>query len=380
MSLEVEAHRGVAELPSGAWDALFGNDDPFARHAFLAGLEASGSVGKGTGWAPVPLVARRGGAVVGALPLYVKSHSFGEYIFDFEWAHAARHLGVRYYPKLVAMVPFTPATGARLGVASGEDRRVITHALLEGARTFAARIDASSVHLLFLREDELALAAEVPGFLPRASLQYHFTNDGYRDFEDLLARFRSPIRKQIRRERRAVREAGIEVELVEGASLDETSVRAVAALYESTCDRKGGTPYLEPAFFERLRGPLGHAARLCLARKDGELVAMSLAFEQGAHLYGRYWGSRVWVDGLHFELCYYRFQEYAIARGLRRFEAGAQGEHKIKRGFLPTRIHSAHHVRDEGLARALASFLPREARAVEAEIAALAEHGPFHRG
>ncbi len=371
----------LREVSSDAWDALAGDDDPFVEHAFLSALEESGSVGPGTGWLARHVVVRDGGELVGALPLYRKEHSYGEYIFDFGWASAAVRAGIPYYPKLVAMVPFTPATGTRFLVSPARDRRAVVRLLLDGALEALEQERASSIHLLFLNESERALVAEDRRFLPRLTHQYHFVNEGYASFEAFLAAFRSDMRKKVRRERREVEESGLEVRVLTGDAIEPAHLDAMQGFYESTCARKGSMPYLHPRFFELAATRLRHRMVLVMAfDAAGAPVAGTLNFEKGRCLYGRYWGADEAYAMLHFELCYYRLIERAIARGASRFEAGAQGEHKLRRGMLPRPIHSAHHLRHPGLRDAVADYLARESAAMVHEMELLANEGPFRRG
>lgn len=370
----------IADVPAEAWDALVGDDDPFVEHAFLDGLEKSGSVGRGTGWAPMHLVVERGTEVVGALPLYAKEDSWGEFVFDFQWARAAGAAGIRYYPKLVSMVPFTPATGRRFLVREDAAREEVVPRLLHGARTLAREIGASSVHLLYLDDRERAEVADDGGLAPRVSLQFHWRNAGYRDFDDYLDAFRAPARKQVRRERRAIAESGVEVRLVEGPRLADREWKALEIFYRMNVARHGSFAYLEPGFFAHLRARHAHRVLGCLAYRGGEPIAGSLNFEKGRHLYGRYWGATEHVEMLHFECCYYQLIERAIAKGYTRFEAGAQGHHKLKRGLLPAEVHSAHWVADSRLRRAIEEFLHQERAHLEREIELVLEESPFKRG
>lgn len=369
----------IDAIDAVAWDAASGADDPFSEHAFLSVLEASGSVGPGTGWEPRHLVIEDAAGLVAALPLYRKSHSYGEYIFDFAWANAAHRARVSYYPKLVSMTPLTPATGTRFLVRPGADYEACVAALLNGVVSLVRDERASSAHLLFLDERESDTVSRDDRFLARLSHQYHFVNDGYRDFDDLLSRFRSVARKQIRKERRVVAESGLRIEEKSGDAIDERDWSAIRSFYFDTCARKGSTPYLEPAFFDLARERLAQRAVAVLAYDADEPVAMTLSFEKGACLYGRYWGAKADYDRLHFELCYYRLIDRAIARGYARFEAGAQGEHKIKRGLLPTPIRSSHFLVHPGLRDAVAAFLPHERAGVEQAIGELDVLSPFRR-
>ena len=370
----------LAAIDPGSWNALVGEDDPFVEHAFLSLLEESGSVGRGTGWVPMHVAVYEGEALVAAIPAYVKDDSWGEFVFDFQWARAAQQAGVRYYPKLVAMVPFTPATGRRLLIKEGVDRAAATGALARGLIEAASAARASSVHVHYLAKDELDALVATGLFTARTSVQFHWRNEGYRDFEHYLEAFRSPARKQVRRERRVVRESGFEVRVKEGRELSASEWHTLDVLYRLNCARHGSYPYLNERFFAAMPERLAERVVAVLAYKDGEPVAGSLNFEKGAHLYGRYWGTTDDAEMLHFECCYYAPIERAIARGVRRFEAGAQGHHKLKRGLMPSEIHSAVWIRDPRLSRAILDFLPREGAAVREEIAMLAAEGPFKRG
>ncbi|MDH5490783.1 MAG: GNAT family N-acetyltransferase [Myxococcales bacterium] len=377
--MQVEFVQELARVPAEAWDALVGEDDPFVEHAFLSLLEQSGSVGGRTGWHPRHVLVRHAGRLVGALPLYVKEHGYGEYIFDWAWANAAPRLGLDYYPKLVSMVPLTPATGRRVLLAPGIDRPAVVQALLDGCLSLAERIGASSIHLLFLSEEDRELLRPHHAFLPRLSHQFHWHSRGDRSFEEHLDRFRSSYRKQIRRERRAALESGLRIDFLRGEQIDAETWSRIGALYRDTCARKGSYPYLHPSFFELAPERVGGRARLARACRAGETVAISLGFAKGKHVYGRYWGASIDQELLHFELCFHQFIEHAIEIGAERFEAGAQGSHKLRRGLLPSPVHSAHWIRDPRLRELVGSFLPREAALVAREIEALGERSPFRR-
>ena len=377
--LEVRVLSRMAEIPVEAWDRLVGDDDPFVEHAFLHALEASGSVGPGTGWEPCHLAVSDDGVLVAALPLYAKTHSYGEFIFDFAWADAARRMRSRYYPKLVSMVPLTPATGRRFLVAPDRPRAPLVRALLDGVARLVEDSGASSARLLFLDDVEIDETAADPRYLRRATHQYHFVNEGYASFEDFLARFRSEARKQVKKERRIVAESGLSVRVKTGEELDGADWDAIRAFYLDTCARKGSPAYLDESFFDVARETLASRVVSVLAYDGGRPVAATLNFEKGKHLYGRYWGASDAYEMLHFELCYYRLIERAIAKGMTRFEAGAQGEHKIKRGLLPRVVHSAHAVVHPILRAAVEDYLLREASATRRIVDELSEHGPFRR-
>lgn len=377
----------LSEIDASAWDALAGDDDPFAEHAFLYALEESGSVGGDSGWQPCHLTVwdegsvegRAGETLVGALPFYEKSHSYGEYIFDWAWADAAMRIGLPYYPKLVSMTPLTPATGRRLLVHPEADSGQVIQGLVAGALEMAKALEASTIHFNFLTAPERDALAQHPDLMPRMTQQFHWQNDGYDTFDDFLGALRSPSRKQIRKERRRVAESHLEVRVKRGPDLDERDWRALGHFYRDTCRRKGSFPYLKNRFFELLPERLGHRVVAALAYDGDRPVAGTLNFEKGPNIYGRYWGSESDYDMLHFELCYYQLIERAIGLGMQRFEAGAQGMHKLKRGLLPSPVHSVHWVRHPVLAGAVAEFLPREAQGTARDIAELRERSPFKR-
>jgi predicted N-acyltransferase len=370
----------ISEVPAQEWDALAGDHDPFVEHAFLEGLEQSRSVGRGTGWIPTHVVVSEGPRIVGALPLYEKDDSWGEFIFDFQWARAAQAARIRYYPKLVSMVPFTPATGRRFLVHPSADRAAVVPALLDGALAAARDAGASSVHLLYLSPTERDEALAHGDFAARLSLQFHWENRAYRDFEHYLEGFRAPSRKQVKKERRVVAEQGVEVRLVRGDRLTDAEWRALEIFYRLNVARHGSFAYLQPAFFAHLRAHHAHRVTAVLAYEGSEPVAGSINFEKGKHLYGRYWGSTVEQEMLHFECCYYRLIEHAIASGHTRFEAGAQGHHKLKRGLLPSEVHSAHWIADPRLAAAVRGFCAEEAAYMRHQIAEVMAETPFKRG
>jgi len=362
---------------------LAGDGDPFLEHAFLAALEASGSVGPRAGCLPRIVVARDGGRLVGAVPLYLKTNSYGEFIFDWGWANAAHRSGIRYYPKLVAAIPFTPVTGYRLPVDSAltaADAAAVTAALLRAVQQLGEDERVSSIHFLFCTDAEKgALAAA--GYLPRLSMQFHWRNRAERPFEsfdDYLTTFRSRNRKQVRKERLTAAAHGLTFRTATGAELDAGDWKALRAFYITNVERHGGQAYLTDRFFEAARATLAHRLVATLAYRGRDPVAGTINFEKGPHLYGRYWGCLADYQMLHFELCYYRLIERAIERRCTLFEAGAQGEHKLKRGLGPAFTHSAHWIRDPGLSDAIASFIEREAVSVAEEARFYDEHSPFN--
>ena len=339
--MNIEIAHDLSSVDREQWNALCPPDDPFTDYAFLRTLETSGSVGPTTGWDPCHILVRDGGALVGALPLYIKSHSYGEYIFDWSWAGAAQRMGVEYYPKLVSAVPFTPATGGRL-LVGGRDAPTVRKALLHGMLTVAEEVDASSAHVLFHSEDDRQPLVEA-GLLPRLTYQYHWENaDGWATWADYLAAFRHGPRRKVKKERREAAAAGLRLYSQRASELDPESWQRLYAFYRDTTGRKGAIPYLTVEFFESLQGPLADLCIVNLAESEEHgLVAGAISFQKGGHLYGRYWGCLADFDKLHFELCYYRNIELCLENGWTRFEAGAQGQHKIARGLMPSPILSS---------------------------------------
>lgn len=368
--LSVRMVERLAEVPAAAWDACAGPDNPFLSHAFLEALEASGSATAKTGWLPQHLLLEdAAGRLLGAVPLYLKSHSYGEYVFDHGWASAYERAGGRYYPKLQCCVPFTPATGPRLLIhpEAGEDAAdTLVAALVEVAR----RRKVSSLHVTFPQETEWARLGRA-GFLQRIGRQFHWENDGYATFDDFLEALNSRKRKQIRRERRDAMAGGLEIEMLTGAALERRHWDAFFRFYMSTSDRKWGSAYLTREFFDLLHARMADRVLLVMARLGSKYVAGALNLIGSDTLYGRNWGCLGDFPFLHFEACYYRAIDFAIERGLKRVEAGAQGQHKIQRGYLPCPTYSAHWIPDAGFRRAVAEFVDRERHAVEHEMEAL---------
>ena len=371
---------GIGEAPAAAWDACAGGGNPFVSHAFLAALEDSGSAAPEVGWAPHHLVVEdAGGVMVGAAPAYLKSHSYGEYVFDHAWADAFERAGGSYYPKLQVAVPFTPVTGPRLMVRAGSDPATVRRALIAGCVALARSAGVSSLHVTFPTEAEWR-ALGAAGFLLRTDRQFHWSNEGYGSFDDFLAQLASRKRKAVRRERRAARDAGLTIETLTGAAITPAHWDAFYRCYVATSERKWGHPYLNRAFFEMLGDTMADRVVLVLAANGGRIIAGALNLAGGDTLYGRNWGALERHPFLHFELCYYRAIEYAIERGLSHVEAGAQGPHKIARGYLPKITYSAHWIEHEGLRDAIAEYLDHERPAIDAEVEALADHAPFRKG
>jgi hypothetical protein len=367
----------IGAIDAAAWDALANppgaRRDPFLSHAFLVTLEDARCVGAEAGWEPCHLTARAEGALVGAMPLYLKTHSYGEYVFDHAWADAMRRAGGRYYPKLQCAVPFTPVTGRRI-LARDDSVRDL---LLAGAREAARELDASSTHITFLGPDEWARAGEL-GYLQRAGVQYHWTNEGYASFDDFLRALSSQKRKNIRRERERARE-GLTIRRLEGDAITPDWWDFFFRCYMDTGSRKWGSPYLNRTFFHLIGARMARDCVLFVAEAQGAPVACALNLVGSDTIYGRYWGCVRDIPFLHFELCYYQAMDYAIEHGLRLVEAGAQGEHKLLRGYAPVQTCSAHWIGHRGLRDAVARYLADERPAVLHEIEALHEHTPFRK-
>jgi len=381
MNITVTIHEGVASIDEADWVRCASPDgvptDPFITHRFLRALEESGSVGEGTGWTPRPIVARKGGEVIGVAPLYIKHHSQGEYVLDHNWAHAYERAGGSYYPKAQIAVPFTPATGRRLLAAQGHEAEALA-ALTQGAVQVAAENGLSSLHITFCTEAE-AIAGEALGLMRRASQQFHWENPGYQSFDDFLAALSSRKRKTIRRERAEAQGFGGEIVQLRGADIQPQHWDAFWRFYQDTGSRKWGHPYLSRAFFDLIGETMADDLLLVLAMKHGQPIAGALNFIGSETLFGRYWGCTEHHPFLHFELCYYQAIDYAIAHGLR-VEAGAQGDHKLARGYMPAETHSLHWINDPGFREAVAKFLTAERRAIDHEIEVLTSYGPFRRG
>ena len=379
-AIEVTTHEAIAEILE--WDDLASPDggvpaDPFTTRRFLEALEESGSVGPGTGWEPHYLAARMGGRLIGAAPLYAKAHSQGEYIFDHNWAHAWERAGGDYYPKLQIAVPFTPATGRRFLTAEGM-RETGMSALMQGAVQFAAQTRVSSLHATFCTEEE-AEAGEAAGLMRRTSQQFHWYNDGYEDWDAFLASLSSRKRKNIRKERERANAFGGEIVALTGGDIQPEHWDAFWRFYQDTGARKWGRPYLTRDFFDRVQDTMRDDVLLVMARRDGHWIAGALNFIGRDVLYGRYWGCVEDHPCLHFELCYYRAIDHALEHGMSRVEAGAQGEHKLSRGYLPAACHSLHWMANADFRQAVARYLEAERRAVDEEIEILTAYGPFKR-
>ena len=373
--MDLERASSLKDIAPAAWNALAG-DNPFLRHEFLIALERSGCVGRRTAWQPAYLLAKQGTDLLGAVPLYIKHDSRGEFVFDWGWADAYERTGRHYYPKLVASVPFTPATGARLLVRPDADAPLVRERLIRGALAAATELRVSSLHVLFPTETERERLGGA-GFLTRKGCQFHWHNDGYADFDDFLSRFSSAKRKKAKRERRRVAEAGIAFEHLRGDQPTPAEWDAIFEFYSHTFECRGRAPYLNRAFFDEIARTMPENLLIILARYQAAPIACAISFRGGDTLYGRYWGSAADFHSLHFETCYYQGIDNCIRAGLAKFEPGTQGEHKISRGFTPHATWSCHWLADSAFHDAVADFLLRETRHVDAYMDELDEHVPY---
>jgi predicted N-acyltransferase len=369
-------HERIEDIPAEAWNALRPDDNPFLDHRFLAGLERHGCIDARHGWLPHHVAIHDGSRLVAAAPLYLKGNSHGEFVFDWSWAHAYAEHGLAYYPKLLCAVPYSPVGGPRLLTARGEEAGALRGVLIEAIRARAGELDLSSAHANFSSEaDADALAAT--GWLPRFDWQFHWRNRGWRTFDDFLAALTHRKRKNIRQERARVARAGVACEVRHGDELGEADWVDLHAFYLATFEERGNHPALTLDFFRHLGRVMPRSVVAVLCRRGARTIAGALMLRSSTTLYGRYWGCREQVDGLHFEACYYQGIEYCLREGLVSFEPGAQGEHKLARGFLPTRTHSFHWIADTRFRDAIARSLRREAIALDDYREELLRHSPY---
>lgn len=366
----------ITDIDQADWDALNPSGVPFLRHAFLAGLESSRCVGPGTGWQPVPITLHDERGLAAAAPAYVKTHSMGEFVFDQSWAHAYAQHGLAYYPKLVLGVPFTPATGPRLLVRPDLDGGALRAALVAAVRDFAESRNFSSIHGLFVNEEDRAVLAG-EGWLARQDVQFHWHNHDYRDFDHYLESFTAEKRKKAKRERRRVAEEGIEFETLLGEGIDRRTIDEVFDLHRDTFLRHGHEPYLTRAFFRAMPKALGDAFMIKRARLGNRTVAAAVFFWNADALYGRYWGASEDHHSLHFETCYHQGVDFCIERGIARFEPGTQGEHKVSRGFVPSSTWSMHWIVDPRFRAAIGDYLRRESLHVDEYAREVDLHVPY---
>ena len=387
MTLRIRAVHNLSSVDPAAWNALDHGHSPFLEWGFLRALEMSGSTGSRTGWAPVYLMAERAvgedeskHVLIGAVPCFIKDHSYGEYIFDWGWARASERAGVPYYPKLVVAAPVTPATGPRILLLRGDDEEpdVIAQVLVEAVKELANAAECSSIHWLFTTEAEHRLLDDA-GFMSRLSFQFHWRNQGYADFDAFLATMASRKRKQIRKERRRALEAVDDVTFIAGSDVTPDEVDMLDRFYRRTTYRHGGQDYLRPGFFKRLIELAPERVQFARVRQDGDVVAGALYLETNDALYGRYWGCAKEIDFLHFETAYYAGIQRCIERGIGLFEAGAQGEHKLLRGFTPAPTYSSHWIRHDGLRDAVSRFLADEREQLPDYMKELEQFAPYKK-
>jgi len=372
----------INEVEAAEWDACAGADHPFCSHGFLSALEDSGSAAAESGWVPRHLAVRdENGVLLACAPLYLKNHSYGEYVFDWGWADAYERAGGNYYPKLQCAVPFTPASGRRLlmrGDLPADTRKELSHALVQAMVTMAERLGVSSLHITFPPEDEWQGLGQL-GLLQRIGQQYHWQNRGYETFDDFLGDLTSRKRKTIRKERAAVVAHGLDIKTLTGTDITEAHWDAFYRFYRDTIDKKWGQNYLNRDFFSLLGERIGESIVLVMVESGGRPVAGALNIQGGDTLFGRNWGCDANFKFLHFETCYYQAIDYAIANGLKWVEAGAQGPHKVQRGYLPRPTYSAHWIADQELKAAIERFLVEERRDIEHDMQMLAARSPFKK-
>ena len=382
-TIEVTVHSSIGDIAADEWDACADPDraaggyarDPFVTHRFFKALEDSGSVGPGTGWVPHPMVARMDGEIIGALPLFAKGHSQGEYVFDHSWAHALERAGGQYYPKLQVCVPFTPVTGPRYLARPGFEVSAQA-ALTEASVRLAVNNGLSSVHVTFCTRDEYQAGGQMEQ-LQRTGQQFHWINHQYTDFEGFLAALSSRKRKTIRRERRTAQGFGGHIETRTGEEIEPSDWDDIWRFYQDTGARKWGSPYLTRAFFDEVQKTMRDDVLLVFAVREGRRIAGAMNLVGRDTLFGRYWGCTEHHDCLHFEICYYQAIDFAIKNGLSKVEAGAQGQHKLARGYMPVETYSLHWIAEEGFRRAVGEYLDQERAAVGEEIEFLTSYGPF---
>jgi predicted N-acyltransferase len=366
--IEIEVKDQIGELDAQA----FGGGHPFVSHAFFTALQDSGCASRRTGWQPVFLVAKRDGHLSGVMPLYLKNHSRGEYVFDYSWADAFERNGIAYYPKLLSAVPFSPVTGPRLIAANRDDRMLLARAAI----ALCQQTEVSSLHVLFPTDSDLEVLREA-GFMVREAIQFHWSNDGYADFDAFLERLTRDKRRKMRQDSRRVAEAGVTFKWLRGAEISDQHLAFFYQCYVNTYKNHYSDPYLTLPFFRQIRLSMPDALLIILAERDGQAVAAALNVIDGGTLYGRYWGATEFISSLHFEICYVQAIAYCIAHQMATFEGGAQGVHKMSRGLLPTPTFSAHWVTDRRFASAIDDFLKAETHGIEATLDELEEHTPF---
>lgn len=369
---QLRLHQGISGVPASGWDTLFNSAYPFTRHDFLKALEDNNCVHARTGWHPIHATLESDEGLVAAAPLYLKDHSYGEFVFDWSWAEASHRAGIAYYPKLLCATPFTPSTGPRLAARDASARSQLMQALTQ----LPQQLGASSLHLLFAQQSDGDAAIEARG-LARNDIQFHWHNHGYADFNAFLAQLRADKRKKIQRERRRIEEAGLRFEVMKGDDITESVWAEIYTLYSNTYEERGQAPYLKFGFFLDYGMRNGTPLRMILGYEGERLVACAMTILGGDTLYGRHWGAAERYNGLHFETCYYQGIDYCIRQGLKHYDAGAQGEHKLARGFEPQLTQSMHWVGEPRLSAAVENYLRRERQLVKTRLEELRQHSPY---
>jgi len=373
---QVRSIEDISEISAQDWNQLCGQDYPFLRHEFLQALEASTAVSPATGWTPCHLLLTEGNQLIAVMPMYLKTHSYGEYVFDWAWADAWQRYGLSYYPKLLTSIPFTPATGPRIGTHLPLEK--VLPLFVQAIQALSQSLNTSGWHGLFT-EPELTHIGKDKGLLTRLGTQYHWFNRQYSDFEHYLSHMTSRKRKSIRKEREKISKLNLDIHCLEGQEIDTRALNHFYHFYQTTHLKRGRKGYLNRAFFEQICRELPEHLMLCNVKREQEIIASALFFKSSTTLYGRYWGSSEEIDGLHFETCYYQGIEYAIRHGLQRFDPGAQGEHKIARGFEPIDTWSLHWLAEAGFQPALTQFLEEECKHIRAQQDYLKTYLPFHK-
>ena len=379
MTIKIKTIKSLHDVSASEWNTLAGSQFPFIQHEFLIALENNGAVGKEFGWLTNFFLAYEDDKLIGALPLYIKFNSYGEFVFDWAWADAYQQNHIRYYPKLVTAIPYTPATGPRIFIQDNERYQDIADTLINSVLSFAEKSQVSSFHCLFTNTKDTNYFAQHPRFMMRLGCQFHWSNNNYKSFSDYLDKLTSKKRKQIKRERRIVKEQGIEFEILNGLTATNQHWDIYHRFYENTFERKSGMPTLSKDFFKEIAKTMPDNIVLVLAKYQGEYVASAFNLKGTDTLYGRHWGCSEDFDNLHFEACYYQGLEYCINNGLKHFEPGAQGEHKIARGFMPTKTWSAHWIAHPQFSESIANFLNHETKGMLHYIEELNEHSPFKK-
>jgi predicted N-acyltransferase len=376
--MDIKQHHSILDIPAEDWNRVLNSQHPFMRHEFLAALEQNDCTGEKYGWLAKHVAVYQDGRLAGVIPMYEKDNSYGEFVFDWAWADAYQRNGLPYYPKWVIAAPYTPAAGPRILVDPDLDQATVSMSLIEGVHELEITSSISSIHFLFTTENETRLLQD-QGYMPRLGCQFHWHNQGYRDFQDFLDTFTAKKRKNVKQERKYASAAEADIEIIQGNQASEEQLMAAELFYRKTFDEKWGTATLNLGFFRQIATSMGEQLLLIMARRNGKYIAGAICFQDDTTLYGRHWGCIEEHAHLHFELCFYQGIDYCIQHGLQRFEPGAQGEHKISRGFLPTPTWSAHWIKNPQFSRAIQHFLQQETEGMQDYIQSLQERSPYKK-